>query len=129
MQRPAQGLCIATPTARCLKADRAGKVFARTELKHEVWKGGVVGYDSVTNTAIKLRKALGDNARSPTYISTVSKRGYQLIARASPAGDEHPANKATAQPLRTAWRSDRAKVTLLTLVAGTCRFKLSDLSF
>lgn len=61
-------------------ASRAGEVVSRTELEQAVWKGAVVSYDSVTNTVIKLRKALGDNARNPTYIATIPKRGYQLIA-------------------------------------------------
>ena len=61
-------------------ASRAGEVVSRTELEQAVWKGAMVSYDSVTNTVIKLRKALGDNARNPTYIATIPKRGYQLIA-------------------------------------------------
>src|SRR6185503_3893687 len=39
---------------------------------------------------IKLRRALGDDARAASYIETVSKRGYRLIA---PVG-ERPAKPA-----------------------------------
>lgn len=58
-------------------ASRAREVVSREELESHVWYGAVVGYDAVTNTIIKLRKALGDSAREPCYIATVPKRGYR----------------------------------------------------
>jgi TolB-like protein/DNA-binding winged helix-turn-helix (wHTH) protein len=64
-------------------ASRAGEVVPRQELEEAVWKGAVVSYDAITSAVIKLRKALGDNARDPRYIATVPKRGYQLIATVS----------------------------------------------
>jgi len=61
-------------------ASRPGDVITREELERDVWRGALVGYDAITNTVIKLRKALGDSARQPRFISTIPKRGYQLIA-------------------------------------------------
>jgi len=61
-------------------ATRAGEVVSRDDLEKAVWPGALVGYDSVTKTVIKLRKALGDDARQPKYIETIPKRGYRLIA-------------------------------------------------
>jgi len=55
-------------------------VISHETLEAEVWAGMVVGYSSIPNSIIKLRKALGDNSRNPRYIETVSKRGYRLIA-------------------------------------------------
>ena len=63
----------------CL-ASRPGEVVTREELEREVWRGALVGYDAVTNTIIKLRKALNDDAREPRFIATIPKKGYQLIA-------------------------------------------------
>lgn len=63
----------------CL-ASRPGEVVTREDMEQEVWRGGLVGYDSVTSTVIKLRKALGDSAKDPKYVATIPKRGYQLIA-------------------------------------------------
>ncbi|MDH5424392.1 MAG: winged helix-turn-helix domain-containing protein [Gammaproteobacteria bacterium] len=57
----------------------AGQVVSREELEREVWHGALVGYDAVTNTIIKLRKALEDDPRKPRFIATVPKRGYRLI--------------------------------------------------
>ena len=63
----------------CL-AKHAGKVVSRETLEKTVWTNMVVGYDAVSATIIKLRKALGDDSRNPTYIETISKKGYRLIA-------------------------------------------------
>lgn len=59
---------------------RPGEVITREELEQDVWRGALVGYDAVTNTIIKLRKALQDDARQPRFIATIPKIGYQLIA-------------------------------------------------
>ena len=61
-------------------AERPGQVVSRDELLANVWAGVVVGDDSVTQVIIKLRKALGDDAENPTYIQTITKRGYRLVA-------------------------------------------------
>ena len=72
-------------------ASRPGEVVSRDDLERIVWHGAIVGYDAVTSTVIKLRKALGDSAREPRYIATIPKRGYQLIASV-----EHPAAEQVA---------------------------------
>jgi len=64
-------------------ATRPGEVITREELERDVWRGALVGYDAVTNTVIKLRKALGDDARHPRFISTIPKKGYRLICLVS----------------------------------------------
>jgi DNA-binding winged helix-turn-helix (wHTH) protein/TolB-like protein/cytochrome c-type biogenesis protein CcmH/NrfG len=63
-----------------LLAVRAGEVVSREELLATVWSGNVVCDDTLTQAVIKLRKALGDDSRSPAYIETISKRGYRLVA-------------------------------------------------
>lgn len=42
---------------------RPGELVTREELERDVWKGAVIGYDSITTAMIKLRKALTDDAR------------------------------------------------------------------
>ncbi|MGD8956015.1 MAG: winged helix-turn-helix domain-containing tetratricopeptide repeat protein [Chromatiaceae bacterium] len=63
--------------------ERRGEVVSRHDLETQVWSGMIVTDDAVTNTVIKLRRALGDNARSPRYIETIAKTGYRLIAETS----------------------------------------------
>ena len=80
-------------------AGREGQVVSREELERDVWHGALVGYDAVTGTVIKLRKALDDDARHPRYIATVPKRGYRLLPGAlQPSGPEGPHLSARALP-------------------------------
>lgn len=65
-------------------ACRPGSVVTRQELEQALWTGVVVGYDALSNTIIKLRKAFGDKARDPAVIETIPKTGYRLIAEVTP---------------------------------------------
>ena len=77
-------------------AGRAGQVVSREELFAAVWPGVVVGDEALTQAIIKLRRALGDDPRSPAYIETISKRGYRLIA---PVGSRAAVCTGFAAPL------------------------------
>jgi TolB-like protein/DNA-binding winged helix-turn-helix (wHTH) protein/Tfp pilus assembly protein PilF len=83
----------------CL-AQQAGQVVSREALEEQAWAGVVVGYDSLASAIIKLRKALGDNAKNPAYIETVPKRGYRLVcpARAVTPGTSETAGQVVATP-------------------------------
>ncbi|MGB5199408.1 MAG: winged helix-turn-helix domain-containing protein [Sedimenticolaceae bacterium] len=78
-------------------AAHRGEVVTREDLERAVWHGAIVGYDAVTGSIIKLRRALGDNARDPRYIETISKSGYRLIAAMPPP--DAPMGEATAVDL------------------------------
>lgn len=81
-------------------AGRAGQAVSREQLLDAVWPGVVVGDEALTQSIIKLRKALGDSSRHPSYIETISKRGYRLIA---PVGKcEGPPAVAPRRP-RSRW--------------------------
>ncbi len=81
----------------CLAA-RAGELVTREELERRVWGRTVVGYDALTSSIIKLRKALGDDSRQPRFIETVSKKGYRLIAPVG-AVSSAPPRRAPSRPL------------------------------
>lgn len=63
----------------CL-ANSAGEVVSVERLLNEVWSGVVVGSASVYQAVSQLRKLLGDVDPDPTYIVTVPRKGYRLIA-------------------------------------------------
>ncbi len=60
------------------------KVVDRDTLMAAVWAGRTVGDDSVAVAISRLRKALGDDSRTPAYIRTVPGAGYQLVVEAGP---------------------------------------------
>lgn len=60
--------------------DRAPAVVNRQTLIDEIWKSNHLTGEKGLNQALwAIRTALGDNARSPTYIRTLSRTGYQWI--------------------------------------------------
>jgi DNA-binding winged helix-turn-helix (wHTH) protein/TolB-like protein len=61
-------------------ARKAGEVVPKEDLIRDVWGEVFVSDDVLTNSIWELRRALGDSARRPSFIQTVSKRGYRLIA-------------------------------------------------
>lgn len=72
----------------CL-ADCPGTVVSQERLLAEVWAGVVVGPASVYQAVSQLRRLLGDTDPEPSYIATVPRKGYRLIAPVSlpPAPD------------------------------------------
>lgn len=60
--------------------DADGAMVAHERLLAELWPGMIVGDDTLARSISRLRRALGDEARAPRYIETLSKRGYRLIA-------------------------------------------------
>jgi transcriptional activator of cad operon len=74
----------------CL-AGSAGTVVSVERLLNEVWSGVIVGSASVYQAISQLRKILGDTDPEPTYIATVPRKGYRLIAPVRPATPSPPA--------------------------------------
>ncbi len=62
-----------------LLVESPGEVLSRDEIFSQLWPGVTVGEDTLARVVSKLRKALGDNSKTPTYVETISKRGYRLI--------------------------------------------------
>jgi|HubBroStandDraft_1064217.scaffolds.fasta_scaffold00156_7 TolB-like protein/DNA-binding winged helix-turn-helix (wHTH) protein/Tfp pilus assembly protein PilF len=62
----------------------ADQVVSVEQLLDEVWAGVVVTPDSVYQAVSALRRMLGDDSHDPTYIATVPRRGYRLIAPVAP---------------------------------------------
>jgi transcriptional activator of cad operon len=61
-------------------AEHAGEVVSIDELLNKVWTGVNVSPDSVYQSVTSLRRALGDDPRRPTYIATVPRLGYRMVA-------------------------------------------------
>jgi transcriptional activator of cad operon len=67
----------------CL-AQHAGEVVSIDNLLSEVWPEVNVSPDSVYQAVTSLRRLLGDDSRLPTYIATVPRLGYRMVAQVSP---------------------------------------------
>jgi transcriptional activator of cad operon len=68
----------------CL-AEHAGEVVSVDDLLNQVWPDVTVASDSVYQAVASLRRQLGDDSRQPTYIATVPRLGYRLVASVTAA--------------------------------------------
>jgi len=76
-------------------ADRAGQVASRQEIIDAVWAKRFLADTVLTRAISELRRVLGDHARTPCFIQTVSKRGYRLLAVRLPSPEATPGAPAT----------------------------------
>jgi Tol biopolymer transport system component/DNA-binding winged helix-turn-helix (wHTH) protein len=79
--------------------ERPGEMVSREELRAALWeKETFVDFETGLNTAIKrLREALGDSASHPTFVETLTRRGYRFIA---PVEGRLPGDAGFAAPNR-----------------------------
>lgn len=59
---------------------RRGEVVSRTELLDAVWPNVTVGDAVITNKIANLRRIFGDTTKASSFIETIPKRGYRLVA-------------------------------------------------
>jgi transcriptional activator of cad operon len=101
----------------CLAA-RAGQIVSIDDLLTQVWSGVIVTQDSVYQAVASLRRLLRDDIKQPTYIATVPRLGYRMVAPVSPWVDEPAAPTAPAAESKPDTR--RRAPALLVGVAALC---------
>ncbi|HYL76649.1 MAG TPA: LamG-like jellyroll fold domain-containing protein [Bryobacteraceae bacterium] len=96
--------------------DHRNRIVTKEELLTELWPDAAVTMDAVVQSVLDLRRSLGDSARNPQFIKTVSKVGYQFIAKVS---DSEPVvrDEGTASQAGLAKPPRRRRIVIATLVA------------
>ena len=64
----------------------AGRVVDKRRLLNEVWADVHVTDSSLARAVTQIRRALGDDHRTPRYVETVPTRGYRFIGALEDAG-------------------------------------------
>jgi transcriptional activator of cad operon len=82
----------------CL-AERRGEVVRIDDLLTLVWSDVIVSPDSVYQAITSLRRLLGDDPKQPTYVETVPRLGYRMIATVAPWNDPSAAQSTSSHPL------------------------------
>jgi TolB-like protein/DNA-binding winged helix-turn-helix (wHTH) protein/Tfp pilus assembly protein PilF len=104
--------------------EAAPRVLSHDELMDRVWKGVVVGPETVSQRIKLLRDALEDDPKHPRYVAGVRGRGYRLLpdvvrleAAAAAAGRMAPAAAppALAPAARPGWRMAATAVVIAAL--------------
>jgi transcriptional activator of cad operon len=115
----------------CL-AEHAGEVVSIDDLLNQVWSDVTVSPDSVYQAVTSLRRLLGDDPKQPTYIATVPRLGYRMVATVGPWVDPKPdpANTTVPSPrLRTGftWAASAALLlAIVVVIAFQFRGKLTN---
>jgi TolB-like protein/DNA-binding winged helix-turn-helix (wHTH) protein/Tfp pilus assembly protein PilF len=92
-------------------AEHPGEVLSKQHMLDRVWPETFVSDEVLTRSVSELRKVFEDNPREPTYIQTIPKSGYRLMAPVV----EEAADHADALHVHR-WRQKK-KWMLLTAVA------------
>ena len=80
----------------CL-AEHPGEVVSIDDLLNQVWTDVTVSQDSVYQAVASLRRLLGDDPKQPTYIATVPRLGYRMVAKVSPWVDSSVEDSSSAK--------------------------------
>lgn len=80
--------------------EHPGRLVTEAELLSAVWPKTYVQPEVIKSQLYEIRKILGDNAKSPLYIETLPRRGYQFIAQT------HAHSAAVLPPI---WEPTRSK--------------------
>jgi len=80
----------------CL-AERAGEVVTRQEIVDRVWATEFISDNTLTHAITELRNALGDDARNPSFIETIHRRGYRVIAPVEAEVSDEPGESKVAR--------------------------------
>lgn len=77
---------------------RQGEVLSADDIVEHCWSNIDVGDNPVHKVITQLRKTFSDKASAPTYIETIRKRGYRIIAELNfPLNDELKAQQSNWQ--------------------------------
>ena len=68
----------------------AGRDLSRDEILRGVWGDGVHNEEVLTVAVSSLRKALGDDPKSPRFIKTVPRYGYHMLQPADAMAEKSP---------------------------------------
>ena len=79
-------------------AEQDGKLLTKDALFSSVWDGTTVSESALTSVIKELRRALGDESRTPRYIESVYGRGYRLLEPVRPVGPEAGAPNQVRRP-------------------------------
>lgn len=76
-----------------------GRLISKQELVDEVWRGAIVSDAAVSQAVLRVRSALGDSSKSPSYVETVPRKGYRFIAPVAAEKPAPPESRASVVPL------------------------------
>jgi len=84
--------------------ERRPALVTKNELQDRLWPDSVVLEANLGNAVAEIRKALGDDPRSPAFVWTVSRRGYRFSAEVEAAGGADAVRSVASLRWWLVWR-------------------------
>jgi DNA-binding winged helix-turn-helix (wHTH) protein len=108
--------------------EQHGRLVTKEALFSTVWEGTFVSEASLTTAIRELRRALGDESRTPRYIASVYGRGYRFIAQVEEILVETPARPPAVAPAGPPNLPPNSKTAFLRRVAIPCAVAFAPLT-
>jgi DNA-binding winged helix-turn-helix (wHTH) protein len=93
--------------------ERRPALVTKSELQDRLWPDAVVLEANLGNAVAEIRKALGDDPKSPAFVCTVSRRGYRFAADVQVVSGIEPSPGAVKPRWWLVWKD-----TILPLAEG-----------
>ncbi|NOU50493.1 hypothetical protein HG263_08055 [Pseudoalteromonas sp. JBTF-M23] len=107
----------------------SGQNVTKEQIIEHVWKESVVNEEILSVAISKIRKALGDKARQPTFIKTIPNVGYCLITDVKPLIENNQPQEAPLHAINLQTSSRKAYfigsillLLVIILIVGFYRF-------
>lgn len=75
-------------------ASRRGHVVTKAELMERLWPGTFVTDDVLVQCVMEIRRTLGDHAKTPRYVRTIPRKGYEFLVPVRALDEERRAAEA-----------------------------------
>ena len=102
-------------------AQEPGEIVKREELLNQISENEYVSDESLTQAISKIRQILRDSPRNPTFIKTIPRRGYVLLAQPQVIEDitdeEKQLSTSDVEPNENQNRRLASKVKHMTFIA------------
>jgi adenylate cyclase len=76
--------------------EQQGRLLTKDDLFTSVWDGTIVSESSLTSVIKELRRALGDESKTPRFIESVYGRGYRFLPQVNQDAPGGPPQAAAA---------------------------------
>jgi Tol biopolymer transport system component/DNA-binding winged helix-turn-helix (wHTH) protein len=109
-------------------AKRPGETVTKEKFKDVVWRDTVVTDDVLSRCISQLRKMFDDDPKDPSYIETIRKTGYRLVASVEPPSSTETVTSSTGDTaLSTAHEESESPLQrLLSEITGRLRASSPD---
>ncbi len=87
------------------------RIVDRRLLQDVVWKSAAISEATIPTAILELRKALGDNAKSPSYIASIRGRGYRFLPEIAVTGGRR--REGSGAPLEFRFSGRRSELSEL----------------